>query len=470
VDIAQLGLAVDSTQVVAGRTALDQLTTSGSKAETAVAALGKSSTTASVAQKALAAATSGVSGQLIALSAGAGPVGVFLSALGPWGLAAAVGLGAIGAAFAYVSSEAARMGSKAVELNAFRAATDLTVGQVKALKQTGAEFGVTGDQIQTSFERLTAQLQDARRATGPLYDDVQKIDGGLAKQLESARSTAEGIDVLARAYNKAGDASAKLDLARSIFGRGGAAIGPLLGKIDESGGLVKLSDQLKNVGDQTDDVTARWARMASQIAQTESRARNILASIFTDEGLQASLAAAQYMERFAIAAKEAADAGKRFEPYANAIGNSFGAELDLTPKQTPKTSPDSTPLQSPDAMTASWAKYDAELGKVTVSTGNLAKSTKELQDAAAAASKTQQDLIAFLGSGATIADRLAGRFKDINAAFLDNRTGGTNPTESANLKARAEAAANLDALIGKEQPRIGVLESLPTTYELEKAA
>jgi hypothetical protein len=39
-------------------------------------------------------ATSGVSGQLIALSSGAGPVGVFLSALGPWGVAAAIGIGA----------------------------------------------------------------------------------------------------------------------------------------------------------------------------------------------------------------------------------------------------------------------------------------------------------------------------------------------------------------------------------------
>jgi hypothetical protein len=46
---------------------------------------------ASIWQKGL----SGISAQLVALSAGAGPVGTFLAGLGPIGLAAAVGIGAV---------------------------------------------------------------------------------------------------------------------------------------------------------------------------------------------------------------------------------------------------------------------------------------------------------------------------------------------------------------------------------------
>lgn len=470
-DVATLGLAVDSTQVIKGSAALDELAASGKGADAAVGALEKSANKTGVAQKALTAALSGVSAQLIALSAGAGPVGVFLSALGPWGIAAAVGLGGLATAFSYVKEEAARMGSKAIELNAFRAATDLTIAQISALKQAGAQLGVTGDTVQTSFERLTAGLQDARRATGPLYDDVQKIDGGLAKQLESARTVAEGIDVLAKAYKSAGDASAKLDLSRSIFGRGGAPLGAVLGKVDEAGGLAKLSTQLKNVGDQTDDTTDRWARMQAKIEETERRAKNILASIFTEQGLQAALKAAEYAERYAKAIKEATENGSIGK--AAVTGNSgFGSELDLTPTLNTPNDPKVLAAAAAEAG-AAWDKLDEAMGTASVAAANRAaealakvtKSTKELQDAAAAAAKTQQDLIAFLGSGATIADRLKGRLDDINSAYKDGRTGAATAMEADRNKYLAENAARLDAVIQRESMRIGALGALATVSD-----
>src|SRR3990167_7092683 len=67
---------------------------------------------AGVGARAFAAATSGVSGQLIALSAGAGPVGGVLAALGPWGLAAAVGLTGVTKAFGAASNSANHFASE----------------------------------------------------------------------------------------------------------------------------------------------------------------------------------------------------------------------------------------------------------------------------------------------------------------------------------------------------------------------
>ncbi len=72
---------------------------------------------------------------------------------------------------------------------------------------------------------------------------------------------------------------------------------------------------------------------------------------------------------------------------------------------------------------------------------------------------------AFLGSGATIADRLTGRLKDINAAYLDNRTGAATDAEAKLLKSRAEGAAALDATIQRESMRIGVLGALATVQD-----
>src|SRR6185369_7745453 len=145
------------------------------------------------------------SGQLIALSAGAGPVGTFLSALGPWGMAGAVGLGAVAAALHYVSEESSRMGAKAIELQAFKEVTGLTIAQIAALRNAGSDLGVEGDTITSKFEKLTAGLNEARRASGQLYDDVRTVNAALADELQRSTTTAQGIDVLAKAYQQAGD-------------------------------------------------------------------------------------------------------------------------------------------------------------------------------------------------------------------------------------------------------------------------
>ena len=87
-------------------------------------------------------ATSGVQGQLIALSAGAGPAGVFLSALGPWGIAAAVGIGAGQQALTAMVGAAHDLAGKAEELRRFSEATGLTTDQVQALRLEASRFGL----------------------------------------------------------------------------------------------------------------------------------------------------------------------------------------------------------------------------------------------------------------------------------------------------------------------------------------
>jgi hypothetical protein len=252
-------------------------------------------------------ATSGISGQLVGMAAGFGPIGIALSGMGPLGLAAAAGLGAVGAAMSYVESESERMGQKAIEVRKFTDVTGLAVDQISALKRVGASFGVDGDSLQSSFSRLTAGLDDAHRASGALFDDVQRVSGGLAIQLKDSNTTAEGINALAKAYAAAGDSASKAALARAAFGKGGASSGPVLDAIASAGGIENLSNKTKELNDATTAQTKRWAEMQAQIDISTKSAKNILASIFTEDGLNKALQAALLMERVARAAKDAAE-------------------------------------------------------------------------------------------------------------------------------------------------------------------
>lgn len=424
-------------------------------------------------------AATGVSGQLIALSAGAGPVGVFLSALGPWGIAAAVGLGAVSAAMHYVSEESARMGAKAIELQAFKEVTGLTIAQIGALKNAGSDLGVEGDTVVSKFEKLTAGLNAARRASGELYDDVRTVNGALADELQQSTTTAQGINVLSKAYQQAAAASSASGaaLSNAIFGgRGGAALGPVLGKIADAGGIDNMTKSTKLLGEATDDQNKKWAVMKAQIDDTNKRAQNILAAIFTTEGLSASLLAAQYMERTAIAASDLAKSKNNLTTFQSVITEIARGAAVMQGLSTDDLDKKVVALGVPKAVLDSWQKYDAQLGTVgtTISTvqaksDGLTTTLKQQQDAAAAASVKQNELVGFLGSGATVAEKFEQRVRTINSAFLDHKTGAAAAADADGLLGRALAAAGLDKAIALTQALNSILGAAATVQDNYRA-
>jgi len=218
---------------------------------------------ASAASKAFAAATSGVSAQLVALSAGAGPVGTFLSALGPWGIAASVGIGALAAVFDRLDEGAKRVGDKSIELKKFSDVTGLSVTEIKGLTKAGAELGVSSDDITTSVERFSIGLFEARKGSGALFDQVNKINPALARQLAEATSTAQGWDVLAQAIKGATDAAQRNALARAAFSRGGIETGLVAAATVDQGGVAKMGEQIaKNTG-----LTQEWVKETARLRQ-----------------------------------------------------------------------------------------------------------------------------------------------------------------------------------------------------------
>lgn len=433
--------------------------------------------TGEFAQTAFGRATSGVSGQLIGLSAGAGPVGVFLSSLGPWGLVAAAGLGAVGAALNYVSEESERMGQKSIEVERFSRVTGLAASEIGSLKRAGASFGITGDEITSSFQRLTVNLTDARRASGDLFDQTQLLGGGLADELRNADTEQKGIMALAKAYHFAADEGQRAAIAKAAFGKAGVGQGPVLETIFNAGGIENLSNKTKELNDATSAQTKRWAEMQAQIDILNKSAKNIMASIFTEDGLNKALAVAQYMERIARSAKEAAQQREGLSFFQNLAvtlaKTSDVGQSDEGSKILEETTNKFAALQRiakglgsnlavDQKSIDSWVQLGDALRGVLTPAEQTKKTLKDAQDAAAADTKLYSERISVLGSAASIEEKRIARELQLKSVLADNKVSQTDFN-------RAVAANNLDAYTASLNATVSALGAAASTTQQVQA-
>jgi len=216
-------------------------------------------------------AMSGVQGQLVALAGGAGPVGVFLAGLGPWGLAAAAGLGAAKDVFMVLVNAAAEVGAKAQALQAFSLVTGLATDQIQKLEEAGAKFGLSTENVSRFVDQFSVKLDEARKASGTYYNIVRAINPALAEQILTTKGEAAQLQILAAAYAQAGEKANALLQAAS--GRGGVVNAPLIGALGAVGGDVNnlpgkppLSpSEIKLMADTTSEMNASWERIKTNI-------------------------------------------------------------------------------------------------------------------------------------------------------------------------------------------------------------
>lgn len=427
---------------------------------------------ATISSQALNAITNTVSRQFIAMAAGFGPVGVFLAGLGPLGLAAAVGLYAVQKALEFVNEEATRMGQKAVELRSFSVATGLNVEQIGRLKVAFSQFGISGDEVETRIERFTFQLNAAQQGGGQLFETVRQIDVELAKQLQQSTSTAQGLEILGRAYQTASDAQTKALLGRQSFGRGGEGAIAGLGGISLTD-VKSTTAAMDELGVKSDAQIQKWAQMSAEIQKMERQARNVIASIFTEETLALQLKSAQAMLDFAKAVRDAANAAKELGPLQTLWerlkqGPFVSAEQDIANLQAAARRVRGAQGQGQDFappgqeldkdMSRVWRQYIDEVlrgGKVSEET---AKSFKQLRDNAMAANTAAKERLELLGPAATIEEQYAEKFSKLNASFL------TLKGSSEDLE-RAVNALNRELGLKELEDRIQLLGNAATVTE-----
>jgi hypothetical protein len=262
-------------------------------------------------------------GALLGYAAGIGPVGAVLGSFGPWGVAAAAGIGLVSSAFTYLDDHASSFGQQSFGLKQFADVTGLTTSQVRGLSDAGSELGLTGDQVSVSIERLTGQLDAARKGSGPLFSSISQVNGGLAVQIASTHSSSDALNLLATAYNSTADATTKAAIANAAFGRGGAAKGPLLGAIGDAGGVDAFSAATQKATGITDDLTKKTADLTAQIASLKKINDDTMAAIYAAPVLQRQLEFEQQQNKIiqGLAQTVRTNPGASFD---GATGTEFG--------------------------------------------------------------------------------------------------------------------------------------------------
>lgn len=250
---------------------------------------------AGIVARAFAEAVSGVKGQLVALAAGAGPVGVFLAGLGPWGLAAAAGLGLASAAFEKAKDVAQKFADKAQAIREFARATDFTTTQVQALEEANAKHGVRLDETRSAVQRFTVAWEQARKGGGEMLEQINRIDGSLALDLQRARDVTAAWDLFSAALTRA-DTSTRNLLLRAAGGKQGiTALGGIAADTAAAGGIRNLvsPDAIPP------QVLENAQKLRNEIEQIRQRTDNIWGGMFAPQTLEAQKQSALTWQRIA---------------------------------------------------------------------------------------------------------------------------------------------------------------------------
>jgi Ca2+-binding EF-hand superfamily protein len=411
------------------------------------------------AQKAMGTVTSDLNNRVQASAGAFGVAGAALSALGPVGIGVAAVMGAVYLAINHMISEADRMGEGALAMRAFSETTGLSISQLKSLGKAGAEFGVGTDVIAASVDKFTINMEEARKSTGKLFDEVRMIDGGLATELAATKTTAQAWDVLAKARNAASDQS-KNALSKAAFNKGGLETGLVLDVTAEAGGLEALVAKQQKLNGLTDDQIKKWGITKVQIEETQKRTANLMAATYTQEVLDRLLQAAQLEERVTRALIDSNAQRQKGRSYLDL----FSAGVDTNPV-TPREAANSNLAaglssgQKPDL-----SGYDAmakKLWEVASAEKAVKDARKEAADAATGQSNLLKEQIGYLGSAATADEKRAQKLKELEAAYLTSKV-------SAETYNRAVAAVNLDTAIAKQSAYVSALGASAPIAELVK--
>jgi hypothetical protein len=383
-----------------------------------------------------AAAMTSVSGQLILMSAGAGPVGVFLAALGPWGIAAAVGVGLVSAAFAEAERTAHVLAEEAVNLEKFKETTGLSTDALQALTQAAAKHGVQADATMQAIVRFTTSWEAARQGSGAFLTQLQKIDPALASQIQSTKDVSVALDLYTQAIQKAdaaGDIAARNQLMRAGGGRGGvAAFTGVAASVGDAGGMANLTqgarDADKVIGEQ---LLKQVAALQAELDATTKHADLMMGSIGAQPILETGIAWQKMREQVAGVLSDIANGTSTLSPWSQFLAKLSAYALG------PATTGQLFGFQPGGGMSQpalnQMPAYPPQLDMTGMPGLDASKTTS-------AKLVVLKEEISLLGSAATANDKLALRLLELKAAVEGNAT-----AENKLAAERGVSAAQLDA-------------------------
>jgi len=215
-----------------------------------------------------------------------GTLGGVLSALGPVGVAVAVGIAAITAALALASKEALHFAEVAGKLRDTAETTGFTTDQIQALNRAAAQVGVATEKLEQGLNRFAAQMDDIQKHTGGAYQALLQLDKAAAQNIASAKSQGEAFELLGKALEDV-DEVTRASTLRSIFGRGGVDLGRVFNFTSQQGGLTTFTEGLRKLDLITQEQANHWDDLGDSINENLRQIRQNIVSTFAGPTLEA---------------------------------------------------------------------------------------------------------------------------------------------------------------------------------------
>jgi phage-related minor tail protein len=219
---------------------------------------------------ALANAFGSVADRVSGLAFSIGPVGSALVQLGPVGLVAAAGVGAIAGALEKVAEGNKAFNAYSRQIKEAASITGLSIPEFQALDQLFQRRGVDADQSASGINKFAIAHHSAAEGQGELYQALRKVDPELARQFALANSTSAALDIFAQAMAKS-DKATQAFLTRAAFGRGAAGLGPALLDLAGQGGLGAVTNAAVRAGTAFDKSVIEKQAQAAIEAERRSK-------------------------------------------------------------------------------------------------------------------------------------------------------------------------------------------------------
>jgi hypothetical protein len=149
-----------------------------------------------------------------------GPVGGALSALGPAGLAAAAGIGAVTIGFSKLLSSAREAVDFADNIAKSADSIGLATDAFQEYSFAAGLASVSQQKFESGVKAFTKQLGELRATgKGTLAEFLKPFNSELLASLQASRSTEEGLEIILRAIAELDDRAAAAALSAAAFGR-----------------------------------------------------------------------------------------------------------------------------------------------------------------------------------------------------------------------------------------------------------
>jgi hypothetical protein len=235
--------------------------------------------------KATATAAQAFNLQIAAMAGGLGITGQVLSAFGPWGFAAAAGLGAVQAGLSFVSDRAHELAQKAKEVKEFSEATGLTTAQFQALRSEAGKFGIDSETMASGISKFTAGFAELRLGQGDLLTQVRRVNPALADQMQRTTDAATAFTLFGKAVSETDNIFQRNALLKAGMGKGSSVFGAFFeSKPDVAGLTAAFTAAGKGIDD---NLIKKIAQLQIDIDKTRGAANTIFSSAFGSATLEA---------------------------------------------------------------------------------------------------------------------------------------------------------------------------------------